>query len=52
MIKFNKWPICIFIDLLIIIFGGINNGTLQYNCLENPKLQGVIELNNSIIQNY
>ncbi|CAD8202316.1 unnamed protein product [Paramecium pentaurelia] len=52
MIKYVLPPILVLIEQSIILFGGNNNGTLTYYCLDNLKLQGVVELESEIINNY
>ncbi|CAD8115179.1 unnamed protein product [Paramecium sonneborni] len=52
MIRFTQLPILVLIEQQIILFGGNNNGTLTYQCLDNLKMQGVIELESEIINNY
>ncbi|CAD8118833.1 unnamed protein product [Paramecium sonneborni] len=52
MIRFILPPILVLIEQQIILFGGNNNGTLIYYCLDNLKIQGVIELESEIINNH
>ncbi|CAD8092169.1 unnamed protein product [Paramecium primaurelia] len=52
MIKYVLPPILVLIEQSIILFGGNNNGTIIYYCLDNLKFQGVIELESEIINNH